>query len=72
MQPVFTELNAIIAGGVVLLLAIVFEALLGLRVIKLKGATHRRVHRILAFVIIGVGLLHGGAAIAGFVFGRWL
>ncbi len=66
------ELNAIIIVGVLLWLALVLQALMGLRIIKLKGALHWRVHRIIAFAIIGVGLVHGGAAIAGFVFQLWL
>ena len=56
-------LYVIIVAGIVLWLLLVFEALLGLRVVKLKGVLHGRVHRIVAFVIIGSGLLHGVAAV---------
>jgi hypothetical protein len=52
-------LYAIIVLDIVLWLMLVFEALLGMRVVKLKDAAHRRVHRTLAFVLIAGGLVNG-------------
>ena len=72
MSLVPTGVSAITIVGILLWLALVFQALMGMRIIKLKGPLHWRVHRILAFTIIGVGVMHGAAAIAGFVFQIWL
>jgi hypothetical protein len=59
----------IIVAGIILWLTLVFEALLGMRVIKLKGPLHWRVHRILAYLIIAAGLIHGFVAVGHLVFG---
>jgi hypothetical protein len=59
----------IIIAGIVLWLALVFEALLGLRIVKLKGPLHWRVHRVIALVIIIGGLAHGLTAVGHLVFG---
>lgn len=66
------EIYGIIAVGITLWLALVFEALLGMRIVKLPGRLHWRVHRFIAFTIIAVGLIHGTAAVAGFLFNIWL
>ncbi len=52
----------IIIAGIVMFLALVFEALIGLRIVKFKGPLHWRVHRILAFLIIASAAVHGFAA----------
>jgi hypothetical protein len=62
-------LYVIVVAGIVLWLALVFEALLGLRVIKLKGVLHGRVHRILAYAIIAGGLIHGAVAVGHLALG---
>jgi hypothetical protein len=62
-------LYAIILVGIVLLLALVFEALLGMRVVKIKGPAHWRVHRYVALAIIAVGLIHGVLAVGHLVLG---
>jgi small-conductance mechanosensitive channel len=59
----------IVAVGIALWLTLVFEALLGTRVVALTGRLHWRVHRVIGFTLIGVGLLHGFAALGHFVFG---
>ena len=61
-------LYGIVVVGIVLLLALVFEALMGLRVVTFKGAAHRRIHRYLAFAIIAVGLIHGVLAVGHLIF----
>jgi hypothetical protein len=60
-------LYAIAIAGAVLWLLLVFETLLGMRVIKLKGPLHSRVHRILAYVLIFGGLFHAAAAVGSLV-----
>lgn len=60
---------AILVAGILLFLTLVFEALLGTRVVALTGRLHWRVHRVIGFTLIGVGLLHGFAALGHFVFG---
>lgn len=62
-------LYVIIVAGIVLWLALLFEALLGLRIVKLKGPAHWRVHRYIAYLIIAGGLIHGFVAVGHLVFG---
>jgi hypothetical protein len=62
-------LYMIIGFGIVLWLAIVFQALTGLRIVKFKGPLHWRVHRVIAFLLIVAGPIHGLAAVGHFVFG---
>lgn len=45
--------------GLVSMVLLVFEVLVGLRVIKFKGRTHMKVHRAAAWVLVGIGVLHG-------------
>jgi DMSO/TMAO reductase YedYZ heme-binding membrane subunit len=61
-------LYAILAGGIVLFLCLVFQALLGLRIVKIKGPNHWKVHRYLAFTIIGLAAIHGFIAAGHIVF----
>jgi hypothetical protein len=61
-------LYGIVVVGIVLLLALVFEALMGMRVVKFKGPQHWKIHRYLAFTIIAVGLIHGVLAIGHLIF----
>jgi hypothetical protein len=63
------EMYAVIAGGLTLWLGIVFQALTGLRVVKFKGPLHWRVHRIVGYLLIVAGPLHGLLAAGHFVFG---
>jgi hypothetical protein len=63
-------LLAIIVLGIVLWLLLVFETLLGMRVVKFKGATHQRVHRAVAFVLIA-GWLVSGALLFGHLVLAW-
>jgi hypothetical protein len=62
---------AIIVAGIVLWLLMVFETLLGMRVVKLKGPLHGRVHRTIAYVLVFGGLFHGAAAVGHFVLGMF-
>lgn len=59
----------VIIFGIVIWLALAFEILLGLRIIKLKSPLQWKVHRIVALTILGLGLVHGFVAIGSFVFG---
>ena len=59
----------IIVVGILIWLTLVFEALVGLRIIKFKGPAQWRIHRGIAYAIIGVGLLHGFAAVGHLLFG---
>jgi len=55
--------------GILLWSTIVFQTLLGLRIIKFKGALHAKVHRWIAFALIAFGLVHGFLAFGTMVFG---
>jgi hypothetical protein len=63
------ELYAIIGFGLLLWLTIVFQALTGLRIVKFKGALHWRVHRVVAYLLIVAGPIHGLFALGHFAFG---
>ena len=65
----FQPLYLIAIAGIFLFLLLVFEALLGLRVIKFKGRLHSRVHRYVAFTLIAFALIHGFYALGTLVFG---
>lgn len=58
------ELSAaqIVAGGSVLALLVVFQMLVGLRVIHFKGRTHMRVHKWGAWALTVLALVHGSLA----------
>jgi hypothetical protein len=66
---VFQPLYLVVVGGVVMFLLLVFQTLLGLRVIKFKGALHRKVHRYVSFALIALALVHGTYALGTVVFG---
>jgi len=61
-------LYLVIVVGIFMWAAIVFQALMGLRLVKLKGAAHWKVHRVLGIALVGIGLLHGVAALGLLVF----
>lgn len=63
------SLYVLIVIGITLWLTIVFEALVGLRIVKFKGALHAKVHRWLAYALIVVGAAHGAFAIGTLVLG---
>jgi hypothetical protein len=50
--------TVMLVGGALMFALVLFEVLLGLRVIKL-GKRHRMVHRWTAYAILGVGAVHG-------------
>ncbi len=55
----------IIAGGAFLALLVAFQVLQGLRVIRFKGKTHLKVHKVVAYVLAAGTVGH---AIAGLAF----
>jgi hypothetical protein len=59
----------IIAGGVTLLLLLIFETLLGRRKIRFKGALHGKVHRWTAYTMVALAVVHGVFAVGTLVFG---
>ncbi len=65
----FQPLYIVAVAGVFLFLLLVFEALLGLRVITFKGRLHSRVHRYVAFTLVAFALIHGIYALGTLVFG---
>jgi hypothetical protein len=69
MQLSPIEMYGIIGFGVVLWSAMVFEVLLGLRVIKIKGRAHWRVHRAIAILLVVVAPVHGVVALGHFLYG---
>ena len=50
--------------GVVTIALLVFEMLVGLRVIKFKGRTHMKVHRRGAWALLILSLVHAWMALA--------
>jgi hypothetical protein len=58
----------LVIGGLTTLTFLVVEVLIGLRVIHFHGATHLRVHKILAYVLLVVAVLHGTLGLT-FAFG---
>jgi hypothetical protein len=62
-------LLVIIVFGIVLWLLLVFQTLMGMRIIRFKGVLHGRIHRYIAYVLIAGGLLHGVAAVGHLVLG---
>ncbi|MDP2234211.1 MAG: hypothetical protein Q8K89_11280 [Actinomycetota bacterium] len=61
------QLANIIAGGIVLFTLLVFQMLVGLRVIHFKGKTHMKVHKWAAWALIVFALVHGSLALLFFV-----
>jgi len=66
---VFQPVYLVVVGGITMFVLLVFQTLLGLRVIKFKGALHAKVHRYAAFVLIALALAHGTYALGTVVFG---
>jgi hypothetical protein len=62
-------LYVIVVAGIFLWLLLLFETLLGLRVIKFQGRLHARIHRIVAYTLVFGGLIHGVAAVGHLVLG---
>lgn len=56
--------NMVIAGGVLTFLLLVFQVLLGKRVIKFKGPLQWKVHRWTAYAMVVLAAVHGLAALA--------
>lgn len=55
----------LLMGGLVVLAVLLFQLLQGLRKIKFKGRTHLKVHRNVAFVLVGLAAVH---ALMGIVY----
>lgn len=55
--------QVIILGGVVLLTLLTAQLLIGYRKIHFKGRTHLKVHKIVAWTIVGTALLHAFSAL---------
>jgi hypothetical protein len=62
-------LYVVIVLGITLWLTIVFNTLLGMRVVSFKGRLHSQVHRYVAFALVAVGIVHGFLALGTLVFG---
>lgn len=58
MSFITPEIIAVI--GIAGFLLIVFQVLLGYRKIKLPPRVHMKVHRRVAWAIVGVSVVHGG------------
>ena len=52
------QLSNILVLGVTLLILLTLQMLVGTRVIKFKGSTHRRVHKWLAWLIYVTAIVH--------------
>lgn len=59
----------IMYGGIVVFLLLVFELLVGLRIIKFKGRTHMKVHKWAAWAIVILAGGHG--VLAMIVYNSW-
>lgn len=49
----------VVGIGIVTLVVLVFQALQGKRIIRFKGATHQKVHRWSAALLLTLAALHG-------------
>jgi hypothetical protein len=56
--------------GLIVLMLLVFQVLTGTRVIHFQGRTHLTVHRLTAFTVLGIALIHVVLVMGYFVF-RW-
>jgi hypothetical protein len=65
---VFQPLYVVVIAGIFLYLLLVFEVLVGLRVISFKGPAHWRTHKAIAFTLAGLALVHGLFALGTLVF----
>ena len=52
----------IVAGGVFLMSLLVFQMLVGLRVIHFKGRTHMKVHKWGAWALVAIAVVHASLA----------
>jgi hypothetical protein len=68
-DPSMNSLYLVVVLGITLWLTIVFEALVGLRIVSFKGALHAKVHRWIAYAIIVGGVVHGALAFGSLVLG---
>jgi hypothetical protein len=68
IEVVFQPLYIVAVAGIVAFLLLVFEALVGLKVIKF-GRTQWRTHRAIAFTLIALTLGHGVYAMGTLLFG---
>jgi len=68
-MDLFQPLYLVAAGGIAAFLLLVFQVLVGRRNIKFKGATHMKVHRRAAYVLVGIVAAHGLYALGTLVFG---
>lgn len=57
------QLGNLLLGGSVVMLLVIFQMLVGLRVIKFKGRTHMKVHKYGAWLLTVVGAGHGLVAL---------
>ena len=53
------QLGQLLLGGSAVFLLVVFQMLVGLRIIKFKGRTHMKVHKWGAWVMAVAGAFHG-------------
>lgn len=57
------ELANLLYGGTAVMLVLVFQMLVGKRIIKFKGRTHQKVHRWAAWVLTAMAAIHGLLAV---------
>jgi len=55
--------NMLVIGGAALFAGLVFQVLMGKRVIRLKGKAHMKVHRLLGYLLLVGAAAHGSLAI---------
>ncbi|MDO8964117.1 MAG: hypothetical protein Q7W30_06435 [Coriobacteriia bacterium] len=65
MNPLYI----IAAGGMTLFLVLLFQVLVGKRIIKFKGPLHMKVHTWTAYALLVMALGHGFFAAGKLVFG---
>jgi hypothetical protein len=63
------SIQTMVVIGIVLVVLLSLQMALGMRWIKLKGRTHSKTHKWLAWAIYGIGLVHGvfGLILAGLI-----
>ncbi len=59
MSGFVPSIMTVVYIGLTLFVLLSFQIALGMRWIKLKGRTHWKTHKVLAWVIFGIGFVHG-------------
>ncbi len=57
-----TNLRIVAVAGLITLIVLMLQMLIGYRKIKFQGRTHLKVHKTVGWIILTVGLIHAALA----------